>query len=98
MTRHDEMRSDVRAFHKAHPEVYTLFVHFTEMKIGQGFEHYGAKAIMERVRWESEAGAGYQPFKINNNFAAFYARAYENKFPHHKGFFHKRAQKSKETA
>ena len=56
MTRTEQMRLACQRFHAAHPEVWELFVKLSRQKIREGFEHYGAKAVMERVRWETEAG------------------------------------------
>ena len=71
------------------PGIYALFVKFTMLTIKAGKKHFGAKAIMERVRWETmEQGKGM--FKINNNYTAYYARLFEEKNPEHKGYFLKR--------
>jgi len=92
--RHEEMREAARKFHKSNPEVWNLFRRFVFEKINAGYAHYGAGAIMERVRWESDRGAGEPALKINNNFRAFYAREFEELYPIHKGFFRSRVQTS----
>jgi hypothetical protein len=70
------MRADYEAFHRAHPEVWEMFERFALQKAREhGRTHYGAKSVMERVRWETEAGGG-EPFSINNNWTAFYARRF----------------------
>lgn len=95
-TRYDEMREAVQKFHEAHPEVWDLFHKFTMDRINNGFKHYSAKAIFERIRWETDTGAdGKNEFKIGNNFTAFYAREWMEEFPQYKGFFRLREQKSK---
>jgi hypothetical protein len=97
-SRHDELRTAVVAFHKAHPVVWTLFDRFTRDRIRRGFEHYSVNAIFERIRWESDqAVVGAKEFKLNNNYRAFYARAWMTKNPKHDGFFRTRVQISKET-
>ena len=97
-TRHDEMKEQVREFHKAHPEVWDLFVRFTFEMINRGFKHYGAQhGIFSRIRWEIDAGGnGVGEFKINNNYSAFYARRFMTCYPLHNGFFRIRKQISGE--
>lgn len=53
-TREQEMREQCEAFHKKHPEVWRLFVRFTEELITAGHKHYSAKGIFERIRWEQD--------------------------------------------
>ena len=99
-TRQDEMREQVKEFHKAHPEVWELFKKFTFEMIGKGFKHYGAQhGIFSRIRWEIDAGGdGSGEFKINNNYSAFYARRFMKTYPEHDGFFRTREQTSGEVA
>jgi len=94
MNRLEEMRKECQRFHRAHPEVWTLFVSFAFEKIRLGYTHYGVGAVIERVRWETSGGASRPDFKINNNFRAFYARRFAKVFPEHKDFFRTRVQKS----
>tara|TARA_B100000963_G_C22628321_1_gene673527 strand:- start:1085 stop:1492 length:408 start_codon:yes stop_codon:yes gene_type:complete len=53
-TREQEMREQCEAFHKKHPEVWRLFVRFTQELIAAGHRHYSAKGIFERIRWEQD--------------------------------------------
>ena len=97
-TRHDELKDAVTAFHKAHPQVWILFDRFTRDRIKRGFKHYSAKAIFERVRWETDqAITADEDFKLNNNFPAFYARRWMKMNPEHDGFFRTRKQISKQA-
>lgn len=50
----------------------------------------GAKAIMERVRWEVEI-EGEGEFKVNNNYTAYVARFFALKYPDHAQYFEMRA-------
>jgi len=93
-SRLEEMRKECSAFHRSHPEVWALFVGFTFEKIRLGHTHYGAKAVMERVRWETGSGASKPEFKVNNNFPSFYARRFAKAFPEHRDFFRTRVQNS----
>ena len=92
-SRHDEMTQQVKAFHQEHPQVWQLFSRFTEELIHRGFEHYSAKGVFERIRWETaEADGALNEFKLNNNYSAFYARAFMRANPEHEGFFRTRHQ------
>jgi len=76
--------------HEENPGVWELFQRFTLEAIRAGRAHFGAKAIMERMRWFTDIESRGDAFKVNNNFAAFYARMFEQEFPQHAGFFRKR--------
>lgn len=92
-TRWDEMEATAWAFHKRRPEVWELFHRFTMEKVNRGFKNYGAKSIMERIRWETDTVADApDQFKLGNNVTAFYARWWMNANPEHEGFFRLRKQ------
>jgi len=52
----------------------------------------GAKAIMERVRWEVEIEKSGE-YRANNNYTAYLSRVFELKHPHHQGYFEMREVK-----
>lgn len=94
-SRHQQLTEQVKAFHADHPQVWRLFCQFTNELIGRGFQHYSAKGVFERIRWETaEADTASNEFKLNNNYSAFYARAFMRKHPEHDGFFRTRTQTS----
>ena len=98
-TRHDELTESFLKFNDEHPEVLTAFCRFTLQLIRAGREHGGAKMVMERVRWDSALGSREpDTFKVNNNFTAFYARAFHQLYSEHDGFFRTRNQVSKDAA
>ena len=90
------MREACQKWSDNHPEVWKLFVKFTLNRIARGFKHYGAGAIFERIRWETDQARpdGTNRFKMGNNFRAFYARRFMRMYPQHDGFFRTRTQKS----
>ena len=93
--RKDQLSLECEKFHIQHPEVWRMFCRFTFEKINAGFEHYSAKGVFERIRWESPAGAdGLLHFKLNNNYSAFYARRFMNLYKDSAGFFQLREQVS----
>jgi len=98
MNRHQEMRAQAIVFHKAHPKVWILFVEFTLERIAKGFNHYSARGIFHRIRWETaEADTSKNEFKINDNHSPFYSRRFMRMYPQHDGFFRTRHQISKES-
>lgn len=74
-------------FHAANPHVFELFKQFARQKRGQGCERFGAKAVMERIRWELDVGTTDEQFKINNNYASCYARLLIQEDPTFAAFF-----------
>lgn len=95
---YEAMLEAVRAFHKAHPEVWTLFERFALDRAARGFAHYSADAVMHRVRWETSGGdktRGEDGFKINDHHVAFYARRFMRLHPELPGFFRTRRQTSR---
>ena len=85
------------AFHRLHPEVWSLFEKYTFDRIRRGFKHYSSDAIFHRIRWEM-ALPSYEKgkeFKLNDHHTAFYARRFMRLHVEHDGFFHTRTQKSK---
>jgi hypothetical protein len=61
------------AYHKANPQIYAMFVRFTNEAIRSKRPRYSSKMIVERIRWETmiKADEGY---KITNDMTAFYSR------------------------
>lgn len=95
MNRRDEMAEQCATFHRQHPEVWDLFVQFTNEMVRKGFSNYSVNAIFERIRWEKDAGGdGTESFKLNNNYRALYARRFMKMYPEHDGFFRTREQTS----
>jgi len=78
-------------YHADNPAIFEHFKRFALQLRGRGFRHFGAKAIMERIRWEVALQTGRDGFKINNNYTSRYARLLERKLPMFRGFFRKRA-------
>lgn len=74
------------------PQIWQAFVHFSVQAKAKGFIRYGAKSIMEIIRFHT-AERGKEPFKVNNNYTADYARKMEKEYPHFEGFFEKRTLK-----
>lgn len=98
-SRNDQMREQVEKFHMEHPEVWDLFVRFSFDMIRRGYKSYSAYTVMERIRWEKDAGGdGVNSFKINNNHIPFYSRRFMRAYPQYEGFFKTRYQISNDMA
>jgi len=76
-------------------EVADKFIRSAWTLWSRGFENYGAKAIIEGIRWTMhlQNGPGEGEFKINNNYVSRLARFAEERAPKLRGFFRKRRLK-----
>jgi hypothetical protein len=81
------------AYHHANPEVYAAFKQIAERLYRRGVQHYGAKAIMEVVRYRTIV-RGDDGFKVNNNYTSRYARLLMAEDPRFAQFFELRVLKS----
>lgn len=52
-----------------------------------GRKKYSAKTIVEIIRWERDLGNPGDEFRINNDYAAYLARAMADKVPGFEDFF-----------
>lgn len=91
-----KLEADFLNFHKENPDVYDHFKKFTFEKIRFGYKHYSSRAVIHRVRWETDAGdpEKVDGFKINNNHSPYYARMFMWEYPQFAGFFRNRTVKS----
>ena len=74
----DDLQEWFDHYHKENPKVYAAFKHMAEEIRHQGHKRYGAKTIMERLRWESSVRYKGWDFKLSNKVkdrcSARYAR------------------------
>ncbi len=75
------------------PRVWILFERFS-LQVAAQRATFGAKAVMERVRWFSMFESNGQPFKVGNNWTAFYARKFMDTHKKHRGFFQLRSSQA----
>jgi hypothetical protein len=62
-------------FHEANPRVYELLAHFARQAKENGRRKFGAKMLMERLRWYVEIETNDDSgLKLNNNHTSRYAR------------------------
>lgn len=73
------------AAHTESPDVWQAFEHIALTLIAMG-KKAGAIDILGRARWETHIEGGRE-WKVNNNYAPYYARIFAAKYPEHRGFF-----------
>lgn len=78
-------------FHKQNPYIYELFKKFSYEVKSIGINHYGAAAIIERIRWHETVESKKSDFKANNNYRSCYARLLAFEDPTFKDFFETRS-------
>jgi hypothetical protein len=75
--RADQIFARFKKFHKANPYIWKLFVEYSWKLINAGRELYGVAAVIERIRWHIDIETRTpEPFKISNDFRAYYARMF----------------------
>ncbi len=86
-------------YHRAHPEVWTLFERFTMEAIQKGHTRLSPWLIINRIRWETDVVTRRgEPFKIANGHIAYYSRHFMAVHPRYKGFFRTRETAEEKTA
>lgn len=85
---------DVRAarYLAENPEVYREFCRFAWEAVMAGRNRIGAKAIAERLRWESFV-TGNDGFRCNNSYVSFMARRFMEENRQCAGLFKTRESK-----
>lgn len=70
------------AFHRANPWVVIELEKVANEMIKHGHNKLGVQQLIEVFRWETRRHTISKDFKINNNFAAHYARLLMDRNPH----------------
>lgn len=80
-------------YHKLNPQVYTALESMTRQLVNRGRTKIGIKMLFEVLRWEYYMNTNdpNSDFKINNNYAPYYARLLLQKHPEWDGIFELRA-------
>lgn len=81
-----------KKFHHENPEVYRLFCRFSkEVVRAEARKHFGARAIVERIRWYTRIETKGDVFKVNNSFVPYYSRLAMLEYPQvFEGLFERR--------
>jgi len=84
-------RDNFVKFDATNPEIYRMFCKFA-LQVAARREHFSAKCIFHRIRWESAVGTGGD-YKIDDGWISHYARKYMHEYPQHDGFFELRQRR-----
>ena len=78
-------------FHRENPHVYKRFVDVA-LRATLTHNHFGGKAVFERMRWDTDIVSSITTQKLCNNFHPFYCRLFTMEYPQHRKFFrHKKS-------
>ena len=80
-TRYEEIEEAAVKFHRENPKVWECFVRFTFEVIHRGFRNYSAKGVFERIRWHTAVEMEGEQYKVNNNWAPYYGRKFNDNHP-----------------
>jgi len=86
-SRADEMFEKFKQFHKENPHIWEMFNKFTCQLLAAGHQHHSARAVIERIRWETSLRTTDEQFKIPNNHIPYYARMFNARTPFNDKFF-----------
>lgn len=81
-------------FHKANPEIYLELRRLAFHLLDRGRTHYSIAGLFEVVRYNRAATTTGEPYKVNNNYRALYARLLMREEPKLEGFFSLRERPS----
>jgi hypothetical protein len=81
------------AYHAAHPTVFDEFERRSFKMRNAGRTRYSQWTIIQAIRWHHDLESA-EPFKINNDFIALYARLMIHEHPEFLGFFELRLMKT----
>ncbi len=81
-------------FHSENPQVYTRLLDMTKNLMAKGRSRIGMGMLFEVLRWEHFMKTEGEPFKLNNNYRAFYSRLIEHTDPQCAGVFTMRKSKA----
>tara|TARA_R100000005_G_C4965397_1_gene180410 strand:+ start:693 stop:1025 length:333 start_codon:yes stop_codon:yes gene_type:complete len=66
--------SNFRKFHKNNPQVFDMVLKYAYKQKDRGRKHYSIEIIMNVIRYHVDLDTVGDPFKINNNYKAYYSR------------------------
>lgn len=79
-----EAQKRFERFDSEHPEIWERFVHYAWQAIFARVPRIGARAILERIRWDATIHPEqHRGFRFNNSHTPHYARKFREHFPEH---------------
>jgi len=92
-------RERFQRFHADNPQVFDRLYQFAKEAKNRGLERIGMRLLIERARWDMMMEtASCDGFKINNNYAPFYARMLMERCPSLRGLFETRKMTGEQLA
>jgi len=85
-----------KKFHAENPHVFQELLRMAREARALGRDHYGINGLFEVVRWHTMIETSDPAFKINNNYAPYYARLIMKTDPSLVGFFRTRTSRADE--
>lgn len=89
-----QLEEKFQEFHAKNPHVYDNLVRLAEDLKARGHRKIGIQMLFEVIRWQSMLKTTDKDFKLNNNYAAYYARLIMDRNVHLDGFFEIRELRS----
>ena len=83
-----ELQEKFKVYHDENPHIYEAFEKYARLAASRR-KNFAAITIINRIRWDTML-EGNDEFKVNNNYAAYYGRLFEEQNPQYAGFFRKR--------
>jgi hypothetical protein len=80
-------KAEFDVWHKDNPMIWAYFQRFSLEAVAKNCKKISHWLIINRIRWEVYVLTTGEDFKIDNNFIAFYARLWIEKYPQHKDLF-----------
>ena len=74
-------KRDWLEWHQNNPTVWLLFERFSFEAVRSGRKKVSHWLIINRIRWETSILTTGNDFKISNDYIAFYARHWKEKYP-----------------
>ena len=91
----DAMTEKFRLFHAENAHIEKELASRAMELQARGHQRCGMGMLFEVMRWSHMLKTNTdEPFKLNNNYRAYYARVIEADYPSLKGFFTKRGSKA----
>ncbi len=56
-------------------------------EVARNRSRFGSRAILERIRWETNINSNHETLKIPNAYSAYYSRLFEIDHPRFDGMF-----------
>lgn len=92
------LRERFESFHALNPRVYEALEGMAAMMVARGRKRISVKMCVEVLRWNYylQTTDPTSPYKVNNSFAAFYARLMLRRHPGWDGLFELRSSEGDE--